>query len=45
MHQIFVVFHNQNPEIQLVPMNMNPDIIVMLKHVNPGFAKEVIDQC
>ena len=38
MHQIFVVFHNQNPEIRLIPTNMNPDIIVMLKHVNPGFV-------
>ena len=44
MHQVFVVFHNQHPEIRLIPVNMNPDVIVMLRHVNPGFAKEVTGQ-
>ena len=44
MHQIFVVFHNQHPEIRLIPVNMQPDVLVMLRHVNPEFAKEVSEK-
>ena len=31
--QLFRVFHNQNPEIELIPLNMNESVNAMYKHV------------
>ena len=32
-HQLFVVFANQHPDIQLIPINMNEDVTKMHIHV------------
>lgn len=32
-HQIFVVFQNDHPDINLIPINMNETVTKMLKHV------------
>lgn len=32
-HQLFVVFHNEHPEIMLTPINMNEDVTKMYYHV------------
>ncbi|MBE7013785.1 MAG: DUF4325 domain-containing protein [Ruminococcaceae bacterium] len=32
-HQIFVVFKNQQPQIQIIPVNMNEDVTKMYYHV------------
>ena len=32
-HQLFVVFANQHPEIQMIPVNMNEDVTKMHTHV------------
>ena len=32
-HQIFVVFKNQQPNIQIIPVNMNEDVTKMYNHV------------
>lgn len=32
-HQIFVVFRNQQPDIQIIPVNMNEDVTKMYNHV------------
>ena len=32
-HQIFVVFKNNDPDIQLTPVNMNEDVTKMYNHV------------
>ena len=33
-HQLFVVFANEHPDIQLIPINMNEDITKMFNHVS-----------
>ena len=32
-HEIFVVFHNQYPEVKLIPVNMNHKVEKMINHV------------
>lgn len=32
-HQIFVLYKNQHPEIQIIPVNMNEDVTKMYQHV------------
>lgn len=32
-HQIFVIYKNQHPEIQIIPVNMNEDVTKMYDHV------------
>ena len=32
-HQLFVVFQNENPDVKMVPVNMNEDVTKMYQHV------------
>ena len=35
-HQIFVVFAREHPELRLLPVNMNPAVEKMYRHVLAG---------
>ena len=35
IHQIFVVFAGQHPDIKLITVNATPDVQAMIRHVNP----------